>query len=455
MIEIVLISSTGLDLEPLSRNLRAHIGASMKLSLYQSIDSFIDEIHTRSNQLLVLLSSEYVVVRDNGVSVFSEIQLYRPHTAIVVVSVLGDVEIVGKAISQGATDFLVLGGDIEKRLITMLGKLKSFFEVVSHNRKLKDSNIDLLKNIQARYQIIGKSSQIMRALDLCQKVALIPRPILILGERGTGKELIARVIHYLGNKEASIVIINCGAFADSLLESELFGHEKGSFTGANEIKHGKFEQADGGTLFLDEIGNMSKSFQQKILRVIEYGTFTRVGGTEEIKVKVRIIAATNVDLKKKIENGEFLPDLYDRLSFETIQVPSLRDRDGDIEYLANHFLNQFEREIPAFQGKTLSKEVLQALKKYSFPGNIRELKNIIERAVYRETSSLITMRDIDLFPSDKLINEDLSFKEQVSSFAKQLLEKALAQNNNNQAAAARKLGLTYDQFRHYLKKYDL
>lgn len=455
MIEIVLISSTLLDLEPLSRNLRTHISTSIKLSLYKTIDSFINEIHTKSNQLLVLLSSEYVVVRDNGVSVFSEIHLYRPHTAIVVVSVQGDVEIVGKAISQGATDFLVLGGDIEKRLITLLGKLKSFFEVVSDNRKLKDSNIDLLKNIQARYQIIGKSSQIMKALDICQKVALIPRPILILGERGTGKELIARVIHYLGNKETSIVIINCGAFADSLLESELFGHEKGAFTGANEIKHGKFEQADGGTLFLDEIGNMSKSFQQKILRVIEYGTFARVGGTEEIKVKVRIIAATNVDLKKKIENGEFLPDLYDRLSFETIHVPSLRERDGDIEYLANHFLNQFEREIPAFQGKTLSKEVLQALKKYSFPGNIRELKNIIERAVYRETSSLITMRDIDLFPTDKLPNEDMPFTEQVSCFAKQLLEKALLQNNNNQAATARKLGLTYDQFRHYLKKYDL
>ena len=175
------------------------------------------------------------------------------------------------------------------------------------------------------------------------------------------------MIHFLGNKERPIVIINCGAFADSLLESELFGHEKGAFTGANEIKHGKFEQADGGTLFLDEIGNMSKSFQQKILRVIEYGSFNRVGGIEEIKVNVRIMAATNVDLQKKIETGEFLPDLYDRLSFETIHVPSLREREGDIEYLANHFLNQFEREIPAFQGKTLSKEVMLALKKYSFP----------------------------------------------------------------------------------------
>lgn len=455
MIEIVLVSSPSINFEKLSKSLQNHLNANVKLSLYDSIDLFIDDIHNKSIQLLVLLSSEYVAVRDNGISVFSEIQLYRPHTAIVVVSVQGDVEIVGKAISQGATDFLVLGGDIEKRVTTLLGKLKSFFEVVTDNRKLKDSNIDLLKNIQARYQIIGNSTQIMKALDICQKIALIPRPILIYGERGTGKELIARAIHYLGNKEKSIVIINCGAFADSLLESELFGHEKGAFTGANEIKHGKFEQADGGTLFLDEIGNMSKSFQQKILRVIEYGTFTRVGGTEEIKVNVRIIAATNVDLKKKIEKGEFLPDLYDRLSFETIHVPSLREREGDIEFLANHFLNQFEREIPAFQGKTLSKEVLTALKNYSFPGNIRELKNIIERAVYRETSSLITMKDIELFPSDKSVNDDLPFTEQVSAFAKQLLEKALIQNNYNQAAAARKLGLTYDQFRHYLKKYQL
>lgn len=455
MIEIVLISSQNLDLTPLSKSLVPHITPQIKLSLYQNIDKFIEEIHAKNSQLLVLLSSEYVRVRDEGVSVFSEIHLYRPHTAIVVVAKLGDVEIVGKSISQGATDFLVLGGEIEKRITILLGKLKNFFEVLKDNRKLKDTNIDLLKNIQARYQIIGNSPQILRVLDICQKVSLIPRPILILGERGTGKELIARVIHSLGNKETPIIIINCGAFMDSLLESELFGHEKGAFTGANEIKHGKFEQADGGTLFLDEIGNMSKSFQQKILRVIEYGTFTRVGGIEEIKVNVRIIAATNVDLRSKIGKGEFLPDLYDRLSFETIYVPSLRDREGDIEFLANHFLNQFEREIPAFQGKSLSKEVLQALKNYSFPGNIRELKNIIERAVYRETSSLITMKDIDLLPSEKIQTEELPFEEQMSAFAKHLIEKALIQCRYNQAAAARKLGLTYDQFRYYVKKYDL
>jgi DNA-binding NtrC family response regulator len=455
MIEIALVSSPTLSLAQLAKNLESYINPNIKLLLYSSFDHFIESVHEKGNQLLVLLSSEYVSIRDDGVSVFSEIQLYRPLTAIVVVSNEGDVETVGKAISQGATDFLVLGANIENRIKTLFNKLKVFFDVVRDNKKLKDANMALLKSIQARYQIIGNSPQIMKALDICQKVALIPRPILIVGERGSGKELIARVIHSLGNNENPIVIINCGAFADSLLESELFGHEKGAFTGANVVKLGKFEQADGGTLFLDEIGNMSKQFQQKILRVIEYGCFSRVGGLEEIKVNVRIIAATNVNLLKKIEDGEFLADLYDRLSFETIHVPSLRDRDGDIEFLANHFLNQFEREIPTFQGKSLSKEVVQALKKYSFPGNIRELKNIIERAAYRETSSLITMKDIDLLPTDITHIEDLPFTEQLSHYAKHLLEKALQKNNFNQAAAARTLGLTYDQFRHYLKKHDL
>lgn len=453
--EIVLISSPALDLRQLQSSLESQIDNSVQLSFYQNFDLFIEEIHSKKNHLLILLSSEYVEMGDSGISIFSEIQLYRPQTAVVIVSKLGDVEIVGKAIAQGATDFLVLGSGIDKRITTLLGKLRNYFDVLRDNRKLKDANMDLLKNLQARYQIIGCSPQIMQVLDICQKVASIPRPVLILGERGTGKELIARAIHSLGNKEVPIIVINCGAFADSLLESELFGHEKGAFTGASEIKYGKFEQADGGTLFLDEIGNMSKSFQQKILRVIEYGTFTRVGGVGEIKVNVRIIAATNVDLQMKINKGEFLADLYDRLSFEIIHVPSLRERVGDVEFLAQHFLNQFEREIPAFQGKTLSNEVLYALKNYSFPGNIRELKNIIERAVYRVTSSLITLNDIDLNFASQLPIEELPFEVQMSNIAKQLLRNALIHCKYNQAAAARKLGLSYDQFRYYIKKHNL
>ena len=298
-----------------------------------------------------------------------------------------------------------------------------------------------------------------RLLAQVRRVAAVPHPVLIVGERGTGKELVARAIHLAAGEKGDsphlceapsgpfrqmgtvpffppLVTVNCAAFGDALLESELFGHEKGAFTGADAARRGKFEQADGGTLFLDEIGNMSPAFQEKILRVVEYGTFTRLGGTSELRTTARIVAATNRDLREEIRQGRFLADLYDRLAFETIRVPPLRERRGDVPLLAQYFLDHFARETASFAGKRLTPAALESLEQYSFPGNVRELKNLIERAAYHDTASEIRPEDLGLLAEDDPVASAGSFHEKLDAFSRRLVTDALRQAAGNQAEAA-------------------
>jgi len=307
---------------------------------------------------------------------------------------------------------------------------------------------------EARAGLFGDSPSMRRLIEQIGRVARIPRPLLITGERGTGKELVARAIHFAsGRPTGRMVSINCAAVGDTLLESELFGHERGAFTGADSKRRGLFEQADGGTLFLDEIGNMPLPFQRKILRVVEYGTFQPVGGERERKTSARIVAATNADLRAKIARREFLGDLFDRLAFEVIEVPPLRERPDDVALLARRFLAQFGEEIPAFRGKRLADSALEQLRAYPFPGNVRELKNLIERAAYRDTTNEITPEDIGLLSEEEPVAAGGPFKERVARYSRRLLERALAEAGGNRAEAARRLGLSYDQFRHYHRKY--
>ncbi|WP_158264821.1 sigma-54-dependent transcriptional regulator [Blastopirellula marina] len=376
-------------------------------------------------------------------------------TALIVIAAdQGSVETAASAINMGANDFLVRGPQLTARVVTLLGKMGYLLNVLSEARSLDARNTQLQKALEFRCQIIGDSPQIKAIAERVQMVARVPRPVLIVGERGTGKEVVARAIHFAqGGHLRPIITVNCAAFSTALLESELFGHEKGAFTGADETRDGKFGLAHGGTLILDEIGHMSLPFQRKILRVVEYGTYNRVGGQKELKTTARIIAATNVDLRQRIREGEFLSDLYDRLAFEVIEVPPLRDREGDIEVLAQHFLDQFAREIPMFAGKQLSRSALTMLRRYRFPGNVRELKNIIERAAYRDTTDEITPDDIGMLADSPHEVAGGNFKERLDNFCRLMLSEAMQDCRNNQAAAARQLGLSYHQFRYYYGKY--
>ena len=450
---ILLLDSPQNHLQELEEAFRMACGKHAVLCTVKTKEHLLQELEHSTAYNIVVIDYFIGDGQTTGVELVKEIRQLDDDILILMVAERGDVDTARRAIEAGATDFLVRNQRLPERLETQLRKIRLLLKLSEKNRSLDQQNKLLYAQEQARHQLIGDSPQMLEILSSIERVAHIPRPVLIFGERGTGKELIARAIHKSGVANKPFVVVNCAAFTDTLLENELFGHEQGAFTGAHTTGHGKFEQADGGTLFLDEIGNMSLAFQQKILRVVEYGSFSRVGGEKEVQVKVRIIAATNADLSKKMQEGHFLPDLYDRLAFEVIHVPPLRQREGDIEALSQYFVRQFVREVPAFRGRRLSLESLEELKNYHFPGNARELKNIIERAVCRDTAKEITPQDLGIrreFPKPKAQG---TFYEQIDALAEHLIMDALQKSNHNQAKAARMLGLSYHQFRYYYRKF--
>jgi DNA-binding NtrC family response regulator len=371
---------------------------------------------------------------------------------LIAVAERGDVNLAADAVNAGATDFLVRGDRLRERLQTLIGKVRRTLALVDRNRDLSEQNLRLRQMDQDRTRLVGESPEICEMRERIGRVAVIPRPVLIVGERGTGKELVARAIHTgAGRPDRPFVAVNCSAFPETLLESELFGHERGAFTGADRLVHGRFEQANGGTLFLDEISRMPVAFQQKILRVVEYGTFARIGGTREIRSTARILAASNADLQDAIRQGTFLADLYDRLAFEIVRVPPLRERRGDVRVLARHVLAEFLKEVPALGEKTWDEAALAALERYPFPGNVRELKTIVERAAYRDTTREINVEDLSLPVAAAPLAG--TFPERVEAFERQLVHEALEASGGNQADAARRLGLAYHRFRYYAQKY--
>jgi len=318
---------------------------------------------------------------------------------------------------------------------------------------------------------LGESPAFLRILEEVSLVAPLEKPVLVVGERGTGKELIAARLHFLSNRwEEQFLKMNCAAISDSLLESELFGHEAGSFTGASKTHHGRFERAHRGTLFLDELGSTSPLVQEKLLRIIEYGEFERVGGNKTLYCDVRLIAATNRDLPSLAESGKFRSDLLDRLAFDVLTLPPLRERDTDIMLLAEHFAVGMTHELKREYFPGFSAEAKQALEEYAWPGNVRELKNVVERCVYRNDAEReITEVLFDPFdsPYRPIGNADraeakhnvttlpLDLKQTVREFEIELLNRSLAEAKHNQRKAAELLKLTYHQLRGYLKKYEL
>ncbi|UCH23974.1 MAG: phage shock protein operon transcriptional activator [Deltaproteobacteria bacterium] len=323
-------------------------------------------------------------------------------------------------------------------------------------------------------EALGQSEAFWAFQERLSRVSPVNRPVLLVGERGTGKELAATRLHYLSTRwQGPLVALNCAALSPALMESELFGYEKGAFTGALQRRHGRFEAAEGGTLFLDEIGNIPIEIQEKILRVVEYNTFERVGSSESIRVDVRIIAATNADLVALSAKNLFKRDLLDRLSFEVLFLPPLRDRKGDIPLLANHFAARMAFELGRQEIPRFSADAMAALEGYAWPGNVRELKNVVERAVYRSDSPQIMDINFNPFhspyeqaplskedhprkkPQVQEMTEflDKPLKEAVWELKVRLLEKALIKAKYNQKTAAAALGLTYHQFRGLYRKY--
>ena len=322
-------------------------------------------------------------------------------------------------------------------------------------------------------QLIGESPAFLGVLEHVSRVAPLNRPVLVIGERGTGKELIAARIHFLSRRwDSPFIKMNCAALAESLLETELFGHEAGSFTGAGKRRLGRFELANRGSLFLDELSSTSSGVQEKILRVIEYGEFERVGGSETIRTDVRIIGATNDDLPTLAENGKFRADLLDRLAFDVITLPPLRQRTDDIMTLAEHFAVKMTVELGMDIFNGFTDQARDALMRYVWPGNVRELKNVVERAVYscQDADQPVSEIVFDPFespwrPGEKSKEKDIKsmalpvepydLKQSIQSEEIRRIEHALEQCRFNQKKTAEFLGMTYHQLRGYLRKYDL
>jgi psp operon transcriptional activator len=330
-----------------------------------------------------------------------------------------------------------------------------------------------MKRAAIPFEPIGQSDTFLEFQERLSRVAPVPRPVLVVGERGTGKELAATRIHYLsGRWEKPFVALNCAALSPSLIESELFGYERGAFTGALQRRIGRFEAADSGTVFLDEIGNVPLEVQEKILRVVEYGTFERVGSVGEVEVDVRIVAATNADLPGLAAAGRFRPDLLDRLSFEVLTLPPLRERLGDILRLARHFAAGMARELGRSGVPDFTVGAVAALESYAWPGNVREIKNVVERAVCRTEGTSIADIVFDPFQSmpparigDRAAStpaaragpdpEPLSvpMPEAVRDLKDRMVQAALTRARHNQRKAAALLGLSYDQFRGLYRSY--
>jgi psp operon transcriptional activator len=316
--------------------------------------------------------------------------------------------------------------------------------------------------------LLGSDPAFLEALEEVSRLAQLERPALVVGERGTGKELIAGRLHYLSPRwEGAFVKVNCAALTETLLESELFGHETGAFTGARQRRRGKFERADGGTLFLDEIANASPRLQEQILRVIEYGEFERVGGEQTLKVNVRVIGATNVDLPEQAAKGLFRADLLDRLAFDVITLPPLRARPGDILELGEAFAMRMARSLGYALFPGFTPEAKAALLDHSWPGNVRELRNVVERAVYRAGPSDQPIDEIRIDPFDSPWRlgrtsaaaatpvQPNPLAPAVAAYEAELLSRALEANGGSQTRAAQALDLSYHQLRRLLKKHGL
>lgn len=418
------------------------------------------------SQIFDIIISDVRMPGEGGVDLLKFTKEIAPDCFFLLITGVPTVETAIAAINSGADRYVIKDHELVDQL------RRAVHEVSESLRWKKEAGYlrRELRRLTGLDNIIGQSPKMRAIFELIQTVAPQSSRVLITGESGTGKELVARAIHENSARaQAPFITINCGAFPETLLESELFGYMKGAFTGANDNRHGLFQAAHGGTLFMDEIGNMSLTMQVKLYRVLQEGKVRPIGSTEESDVDVRIIAATNKDFEKEIAEGRFREDLYYRLSVIPIHLPSLRERREDIPLLARHFLEKF-RKVMEKPIEGLSPEVVRRLETYEWPGNVRELENTMERAVALETTPEITLRVLP----DRIAGyanagagvgngngdgafpvEGVDFEKEVADAERRYLQGALEKSHGVRTQAADLLKISYRSFRHYAKKHNL
>lgn len=421
-----------------------------------------------------LVLSDMSMPEMDGIQLLARIKEVDPAIVVVIMTAYGSAESAVMAMKGGAADYLSKPFQIEELLIVIEKALKS--------AKLEIENRQLRSQLRKEYSfesIIGNSERMQNVFSLIRRVSKTNANVLILGESGTGKELVANAIHNHSHlRDKPFVSVNCGAIQESLLESEMFGHKRGSFTGAVSDKKGLFEVANGGTLFLDEVGELSPGIQVKLLRAIQTKTFRLVGGTEDVHVEIRIICATNKDLEEAIRRKEFREDLYYRLNVIQVQMPNLRERAEDIPLLANHFCMKFGQSLG--RGPlSIGADTMRILQRYPYPGNVRELENIIERSVALSTDPILLPENlppkvleavaqagagddlgtstlkVDLPPLLPAITSDFNLEKRIEDIEKKYLLSALEQSNGVKSQAAKLLGITFRSLRYRLAKFGL
>ncbi len=411
-----------------------------------------------------LVITDYKMSPMDGLQVLRRVRELFPETEVILITAYGTVDVAVEAMKNGAADFITKPFSPDELLIK-IEKLSRICRERKQFLRTTEENLYLREEIENRFnfgEIIGRSQRMQEIYELVRKSAEADSSVMIYGESGTGKELIARAIHYnSARKERPFIKVSCAALTETLLESELFGHEKGAFTGAIKTKKGRFELADTGTIFLDEIGDISLNVQVKLLRVLQEREFERVGGEATLSVNTRVIAATNQNLQQAIQEKKFREDLYYRLHIIPIYLPALRERKEDIPLLIDFFVRRMERELGRHP-ITVSPEVYDRLSRYDWPGNVRELENVIERAVVLSGTKNLTAADfsiLDTGPRDFSLPleelEALGLDQSLEKIEKALIEQALKKSNGVRSEAARLLGVKTSAFYYKLEKYNL
>ncbi len=444
------------------KNYTMIIGEILQEEGYTSItaSSGMEALDILNNEIIDLVLSDVKMPGMSGIQLLENIKELNPDLPVIIMTAYGSVEKAVDAMHKGAYTFILKPFE-NQALIAHITKALSVYKIVQENSRLRDA-------ISSRYSfdnIIGKSRPMQEIYEIIKKVAPSNASVLIEGESGTGKELVAKSLHYNSpRRNKPLIVVNCSAFAETLLESELFGHEKGAFTGASALKKGRFEISDQGTLFLDEIGELPISLQTKLLRVLQEKIIERVGGILPIPVDFRLIAATNKNLEDEVKNGNFREDLYYRLNVVKTVIPPLRERSEDIPLLIKHFMDKYTNEQqPESRVSGITSETIKILCDYQWKGNVRELENILERCILLGSGDMITPSELPLKVRQNVssfldldgIPQDVGLAETLSAVEKRMIQRAMKLSGNVQTKAAQLLGIGKSGLNQKLKKFNL